>query len=265
MVGDTLEEGVILLKLIILGAGSIIPTPSRFSSGILVDSEEAGKLLLDIGPGTIEKLRRINVNPNEIKAILITHLHIDHVADLLPLIKIRAYDKEKSRLKVYGPKGLRQFLDLLLRDHRLFGYLSRLGCIDLIDIREFWRGSTDLNNVKIYFTNVEHFNGVAYRLELEGRSIVYSGDTGPDPNLIELARGCDVLIHECSFPAEKLLGKHTSDRDLIRITEEIGPKILIVVHLYPEMEEKVRELVDGLREVFDGEIYVPKDLDVVEV
>jgi len=106
---------------------------------------------------------------------------------------------------------------------------------------------------------------VAYRLELEGHSIVYSGDTAPDPKLLELARGCDILIHECSFPAERLLGKHTSDKDLIRIAAEVNPKILIVVHLYPEMESRVRELVNGLRKVFDGEVYVPKDLDVIEV
>jgi len=222
-------------------------------------------LLLDVGPGTIEKLRRVNVNPNDIRIILITHLHIDHVADLLPLIKIRAYSERRDKLKIYGPRGLRRFLDLLLRDHRLFGYLSRLGCINLIDVREVWEGSTQLHNMQLHFTNVEHFNGVAYRLELEGHSIVYSGDTAPDPKLLELARGCDILIHECSFPAEKLLGKHTSDKDLIRIAAEINPKILIVVHLYPEMESRVKELINGLRRVFDGEVYVPKDLDVIEV
>lgn len=252
-----------MLRLTILGSGSIIPTPSRFSSGILVDSEKLGKFLLDIGPGTIEKLRRINVNPNDIKAVLITHLHIDHVGDLLPLIKIRAYGG--GRLRIYGPTGLREFLDLLLRDHRLFGYLSMLGCVDLIDVREFWRGSVQLDQMKLHFTNVEHFNGIAYRIELEGRSIVYSGDTILDMNLVRLARGCDVLIHECSFPAKKLLGKHTSDEDLMRIVAEINPRILIVVHLYPEMEEKVEELINGLRKVFSGEVYVPRDLDVIEV
>lgn len=252
-----------MLRLIILGSGSIIPTPSRFSSGILVDSEEFGKLLLDAGPGTIEKLRRMNVNPNEINAVLITHLHIDHVSDLLPLIKIRAYGG--GRLKICGPPGLRGFLDLMLRDHRLFGYLFRLGCADLVDIREFWRGSTQLDQMTLHFTNVEHFNGIAYRLELEGRSIVYSGDAIPDPNLIKLARGCDVLIHECSFPAERLVGKHTSDKDLMKIAAEVNPEILIVVHLYPEMEEKVEELVNGLRKAITGKVYVPRDMDVIEV
>lgn len=251
------------MKIIVLGAGSIIPTTSRFSSGILVDSPGSGKFLLDIGPGTIEKLRKVGVDLSEIGAVLITHLHIDHVADLLPLIKIRTYNR--NRLKICGPPGLREFLDTSLRDHRLFGYLYRLGCMGVIDVNEFWRGSAQLGQMTVHFTNVEHFNGIAYRLELEERSIVYSGDTAPDQNLIKMARGCDVLIHECSFPAEKLVGKHTSDKDLIKIVSEVRPKILIVVHLYPEMEEKIEDLVEDLRRVFNGEIYVPKDMDVIEV
>ena len=249
-----------------MGAGSIIPTPLRFSSGILIESSKAGKILLDIGPGTIEKLRKLGVNPNEIETVLVTHLHIDHVVDLLPLIKLRAYASDKRRLKIYGPKGIKEWLSLLITDQRLFGYLSRLGCPDLIDVHEKHSGSSLLNpDVKVSSTPVQHFGGIAYKLELDGRTITYSGDTPRDPKLIEFARGSTVLIHECSFPREKLFGKHTSDEDLIRIVSEVEPEILIVVHLYPEMEEREESLKRRLKDAFHGEVYIPRDLDIIEV
>ncbi|RLG03991.1 MAG: hypothetical protein DRN54_01950 [Thaumarchaeota archaeon] len=252
-------------KLIFLGAGSIIPTESRFSSGILLEARGGLRILLDIGPGIIEKLRKVGVDLRSIQTILITHLHLDHVSDLLPLLKIRALIGG-GMLRILGPKGMGEWLGLMMTDQRLFGYLSKLGCHKLIDVHELWDDSLELEpGMKISSKPVEHFNGIAYRIDLEDISITYSGDAAPDPRLIELARGSEVLIHECSFPAEKLKGKHTSDEDLLRIVAEVDPKILIVTHLYPEMEEDLQRLYQLLSKAFRGRLYVPKDLDVIEV
>lgn len=254
-----------MLKLVFLGAGSIIPTELRFSSGILLEADERVKLLLDIGPGIIEKLRRIEADLRSIQAILITHLHLDHVSDLLPLLKIRALIGG-GKLRILGPKGIKEWLDLMITDQRLFGYLSKLGCSELIDVHELWDDGISFEpGVRISSKPVEHFSGIAYRIDLGEVSITYSGDVVPDPRLIRLARGSDVLIHECSFPAEKLKGKHTSAEDLLRIVVEVDPKILIVTHLYPEMEEDLPRLYQLLSRVFRGKIYVPRDLDVIEV
>lgn len=252
-------------KLLFLGAGSIIPTESRFSSGILLEADEELRILLDIGPGIIEKLRKVGIDLRSIQAVLITHLHLDHVSDLLPLLKIRALIGG-GRLKIIGPKGIKEWLSLMIADQRLFGYLSKLGCHKLIDVHELWDDSMELElGMRVSSKPVKHFNGIAYRIDLEDVSITYSGDAVPDPRLIELARGSKVLIHECSFPAEKLKGKHTSAEDLLRIVAEIRPKILIAIHLYPEMEEDLPRLYQLLSKTFQGEFYVPKDLDVIEV
>jgi len=250
----------------VLGAGSIIPTQRRFSSGILIESDAFGRILLDIGPGTIEKLRRIGIDPREIKAVLISHLHIDHVLDLLALLKIRTFPPRRI-LRIYGPSGILDWLDLMTTDRRLFGYLSDLRCKDIIRVHECWEDSRELEGgLRIRTTPVNHFRSVAYRLDLpNGVSITYSGDTAPDPKLVELGRGSTILIHECSFPADKLAGKHTSDLDLVEIARGIQPKILIAIHLYPEMEEKVDELISRLRSAFPGEVHIPEDMEVIEV
>lgn len=220
---------------------------------------------MDIGPGVIEKLRRVGVDPESISVVAISHLHVDHVSDLLPLIKLRALGS-RGRLRIFGPPGTGKWLDLLISDRRLFGYLSDLGCHEFIDLHEVWDGLVKLEpGIVLRSKPVEHFNGVAYRVDLASGSITYSGDAMPDPRLIELARGTRVLIHECSFPADKLKGKHTSTEDLRRIVAEVDPEILIVTHIYPEMEEVLQEFVKELSKEFNGLIYAPKDLDVVEV
>ncbi len=249
-----------------LGAGSILPSERRFSSGILLQYGKSNRILLDIGPGVIEKLRKLKIDLSEIKSVLITHLHVDHILDLPALIKIRAYLPRRT-LKIYGPRGIGAWLDLILTDQRLFGYLSRLGCKEFLEVYECWKDARELEpGVKIYTTPVEHFNGIAYRLEFDdGTAITYSGDTSPDPRLVELARGSKVLIHECSFPAEKMRGKHTSDDDLVEIVREVQPEILIIVHLYPEMEPWVDRLRKKLKGVFSGEVYVPEDMSTIEV
>jgi ribonuclease Z len=218
-----------------------------------------------VGPGVLEKLRRADVDPRSIDIILVTHLHLDHVSDLLPFIKLRALWNRRL-LRVFGPPGMSRMLDLLISDRRIFGYLSDLGCRDLVELHEVWDDALELKpGIILRSKPVEHFNGVAYRIDLPSTSITYSGDTTPDPRLIELARGTSILIHECSFPADRLKGKHTSAEDLMRIAGEVGPKMLVLTHIYPEMEERLQVFLEMLGERLGVKVYAPRDLDVIKV
>ncbi len=249
-------------RLIFLGTGSILPTRDRFSSGILLERGREA-LLMDIGPGIIEKLRRISFDLKRINHILITHLHLDHVADLLPFLKIASL--LKRRIKIYGPIGIGKWLDLMITDRRIFGYLSDLGCRELVEVHELWDSSLRLDDITIRAKPVEHFNGIAFRIELGDTSITYSGDTLPDRRLIELAIGSKILIHECSFPAGMLKGKHTSSEDIIKIALEVKPRILILVHLYPEMEKNLPAVLAQLSKTLGIKVYAPRDLEIIEI
>ena len=259
------------MKITLLGTGSIVPTEKRFSSGILVNA--GGKLLLlDIGPGCMEKLRRAGVHPLDIDAVLITHFHIDHVADLLPMIMARAYDREGKPatapkvLQLIGPKGFKRLVSKLVEEIPEFSYLTKLmRCYDYLDITEVWEDSCEVGGVRIFSRPVEHYNGVAYRLEAEGKSIVYSGDTIPDKNLVNLAKGCDLLIHECSFPHELLAGKHTSERQLIDIIREARPGRVAVTHMYPAWEGREEYLHSLLHRETGIPVIVGKDMMTIEL
>ncbi|MEM1666261.1 MAG: MBL fold metallo-hydrolase [Nitrososphaerota archaeon] len=260
------------MRLTFLGTGSIIPTTNRFSSAILLEIGN-DRLLLDCGPGTLEKLRRVGVDPNTISRLLLTHYHIDHVLDLPAIVKLRAFDRSGGpsqnplHLRVYGPLGLNTLIRYLFEEIPQFRYISEnLSCLKYIELKEVTKGLVEeTSTLRIKCTPVKHYDGVAYRIDAEGKSLVYSGDTVPDENLIEFAKHADVLIHECSFPDEQLLGLHTSEKGLAEVAAKVRPRLLIPVHLYPAWEGREYELKILLTKAFDGSVIVPKDLESYEI
>lgn len=259
------------MRITVLGAGSIVPTRLRHGSSILVESG-GERLLMDVGPGSVEKLRNIGINPNSIPILLLTHFHVDHVSDLPAVIKLRAFDdlgyaaQPPHLLHIYGPRGLIEFLEKLIGVGGVYGYLSEsLGCMRYLVLHEVWEGEVMGEPFRVSCAPVEHFGGVAYRVEDGEASLVYSGDTVPDERLIRLAEDADILIHECSFPEGKLLGKHTAENQLAEIAARIRPRILVVTHLYPVLEEKERELEERLREASGAKVIVARDMEVIQV
>ena len=259
------------MKLIILGAGSIVPTEKRFASGILLNIN-GYNILLDIGPGCLEKLRRIGINPVDVDILLITHFHVDHVGDMLPMIMARAYDREGNPAKypkvltLIGPIGIRNLVSRLVEDISEFRYLSTImRCYNYLDIKEMWEDMINLSFIRVKSTPVEHYNGIAYRIEAEGKNIVYSGDTIPDENLINLAKECDLLIHECSFPHERLMGKHTSEKQLIDIIRKSRPKKVVVTHLYPIWNGREEYLANLLQQETGIPVIIGEDMLTIEL
>lgn len=254
------------MKIVILGAGSIIPTASRFGSGIYVRAADS-EILLDCGPGAIEKMRRLSISPFRISAVCLTHFHIDHVSDLPALLKLRAFnleglpDSKPKELMLLGPKGLNSFLKTLIDNNEFFSYVKSLMRYDsyckTMEV-EPWK-VYDLRDVKLISAPVSHDGGVAYRLSYRGLSLAYSGDTMYDVNMVRLAEGVDVLIHECSFPQERLVGKHVSEAELARIVAETRPKTLVVTHLYPIWERQLHRLAEAIERSYRCRVVVAHD------
>jgi ribonuclease BN (tRNA processing enzyme) len=118
----------------------------------------------------------------------------------------------------------------------------------------------------------------AYRFDAKDRSIVISGDTAPSDNLVRLARGADVLVHEAFYPAavdrlvarvanasqlkQSILSHHTSVEDAGRIAQSAGVKLLVLSHLVPPDDPELGDQlwIDAASKHFDGRIVVGKDL-----
>ncbi|GBC71518.1 Ribonuclease Z [Candidatus Calditenuaceae archaeon HR02] len=254
------------MRLIVLGAGSIVPTPYRFGSGHYVEAGEI-KLLLDCGPGVLEKMRSLSLSPFKLTAVLLTHFHIDHVSDIFPLLKLRAFTPEglpnrsPDELRIFGPRGLKRFLGTLIDNNEFFSYvktLMRYESYTSLEEVEPW-GVYEFGGVRLTSAPAKHDGGVAYRIDFGGVSLVYSGDTAYSEDLVKLAKGVDVLVHECSFPHERIVGQHVSEVELARIVAQVRPETVVVTHLYPIWEGEEHKLVSTLEQSYRCRVVVARN------
>lgn len=257
------------MRIVMLGTGAAIPDPDRNQSAILITV--AGRhYLFDCGHGATHQLVRANVHPARVDTVFLSHLHYDHIADFAFFMIATWITGRETPPVVVGPPDTGHFVDSLLVDgafrkdiearvqypqrQKNFGVLKP-------DVRECEPGvvfEDDL--VRVSACYVEHIPreiSPCFGLRLDtadGQSVVFSGDTAPCDRLIELARGADLLIHECTFPekaiafrAKAAIGTwaHTSPTDLGRIAVEAGVKSLVATHFghFDSTNAVVREMM----------------------
>ncbi|MFH0823967.1 MAG: ribonuclease Z, partial [Pseudomonadota bacterium] len=190
------------MKIVILGSGTAAQSLERNASSVLVVIGDL-HLLVDIGPGTMRRLCEAGIDARLIDAILLTHFHPDHVSDLVAFLFASNYGSgplRQARFTVIGPTGLKQFLDGLVEVYRhwivptgdrMLTMEMNSDRPDLLD----WKGAT------IRSTPAVHSGpSLSYRIEADGASVTFSGDTDVCEGLVDLAHGTDLLVCECSMP-----------------------------------------------------------------
>jgi ribonuclease BN (tRNA processing enzyme) len=229
------------LKITMLGTGVGIPQPGRSQAAILVENDHA--LLLDCGAGTLLRLDEVGVSLEALDTVMLTHLHLDHISDLLALANAR-YLADMPGLMIYGPQGTEVYFEIAKSLYPNLGEMSAA----VRDLRPM--DSFSINGFDIFAEEARHsVTALAYRMEMEEKVVVYSGDTEPSPRVASLAKGADLLIHECSFPEPFDVTNHTTPKKLGSMIKNLGVKRVVLTHLYPqaagcedEMAEQVIEL-----------------------
>ena len=246
-------------RLILLGtAGGPTPKVDRSApaQAIVVDGVI---YVIDCGNGVARQMVRARLDLGAIRDVFITHHHSDHDADYGNLLSLAWATDLHTRVDTWGPPPLEAMTRLFLE----------MNATDL-DIRARDEGRPPLGSlifpheirnagvvmqderVKVTAALVQHppvVPAFAYRFDCPDRSIVLSGDTRPSENLIWLARGADVLVHEVMYlPAleqliagepdakrlrEHLLASHTSAEEVGRVATEAGVKTLVLTHFVP--------------------------------
>jgi ribonuclease BN (tRNA processing enzyme) len=214
------------LKVTMLGTGVGIPQPGRSQAAILVEADQP--LLLDCGAGTLLRLDQIGANIESLDTVVLTHLHLDHVSDLLALANAR-YLSDMPGLQIFGPAGTEEYLRSA---KRLYPNLSEMG----VAVRELLpMDSISLNGFDIFAEEARHsLPALAFRLEAEEKVVVYSGDTEPSARVAALAKDADLLVHECSFPEPFDVTNHSTPKKLGRMLKNQGIKRIVLTHLYPQ-------------------------------
>ncbi len=200
-----------LLRLTVLGSATPYATADNPCSGYLVAGGGA-RVWVDAGSGTLAQLQR-HARLDEVDAIWISHLHADHSADLLTAYYAALFADVRlaAPIPLYGPPGIADRLAHFLTNGATRSPVeSAFAVHELADGHQARVGALTLTSRAV----AHGIPAFAVRIEAEGRSLVYSGDTAPCANLTSLAEGCDVLLCEAESaeaPAEGEQVHHTPE------------------------------------------------------
>jgi ribonuclease BN (tRNA processing enzyme) len=217
------------VQLTIVGWSGSFPGPESPASCYLIDTGDF-RLVLDLGNGALGALQRYT-GLAEVDAICLSHLHADHCLDMCGYSVFQNYhpDGARSRIPVYGPPGTAERLSRALgSDH--------LGMTEAFDFTELAVGPVEIGPLRITTTHMNHpVETFGFRIEHAGQVLAYSADTGPCDELVELARGADVLLSEASFTDGPGLPEdlHLTARQAGEHAARAGAGELVLTHLVP--------------------------------
>jgi len=257
----------------VLGSGTALPTATRGSPGHLLRMADGRAVLVDPGPGSVRAAARMGCGLASLRAVLVTHFHVDHTLDLFALLfGLRNPTLSSCRLTVIGPRGI---ADLVERARGVYGDWivlppapSGSGAAARLSFVELEPGPfvveldhQRLEGVAVRMPHLGHSLG--YRLRGNARTIAYSGDTGAGAvdgaasGPVALGRGADVYVLEAAFPEGSETSSHLTPGAAARIASACGTKELVLTHFYPETERSdVRSIA---REHYLGTLVLAHD------
>jgi ribonuclease Z len=282
------------LSVTLLGTGSPMPSPDRAGPATLISAGEgpdAEHYLVDAGRGVLMRVAAAGLGAPNLTAVLITHLHSDHITDLNDVITTRwVMTFTETPLTIVGPVGTRSVVDHLLASlapdigYRIAHHedLDHPPPVTVIEVTE---GAVDLpdgqgGKVSITCGPTDHKPvepSVGFRFDFGGAGVVVAGDTVPCDGLDALCAGADAVVHTvirkdiiANVPMQRMkdtLDYHSSPEEAARTAARAGLSTLILTHYVPPMplsgtEDDWRALA---AEHFPGTIELGDDLHRVDI
>ena len=275
-------------RLLLLGTGGGPRPRAATSAPAQVIIANGVPYVVDCGDGVSRQLVTAGVPLPTLRHIFITHQHSDHNADYGNLIWLAWAAGLRTQVDAWGPPPLadmtRLFFEMNAFDiNTRIADEGRVSPAPLVRVHELTGGGVVLQdeNLKVTAAVVNHppiQHAFAYRFDAPDRSIVISGDTAVSKNLIALAQGADVLVHEVLWlPAvdrivakipnattlkQHIIDSHTSAEDCGRVAAAAGVKTLVLSHLVPPDDPSITDQmwIDAAKKHFRGPVIVGKDL-----
>lgn len=276
-----------MIEVTLLGTGSPIPDPDRAGPSTLVRA--GGRtFLVDCGRGVLQRLTAAGSGANALSALLLTHLHSDHITDLGDVLITRwisTFTPDPAPLQIIGPPGtaqvVRATLDAFGHDigYRI-AHHADLTAPPEVSVHECTDGMVwEDDEVQVMAAPTDHrpvAPTIGFRIEHAGASVVLAGDTVPCPTLDALAAGAGALVHTAirkdlvdAVPMQRfrdICDYHSTVEQAADTAARAGVGILILTHYVPGMvagtEDQWRALAAGR---FDRQIELGDDLLRVQV
>jgi len=276
-------------QVILLGTGNPNPDPEHSGCSVAIVVNDV-PYIIDFGPGVVRQAAALSpryggtieaLNVKNIKRAFLTHLHSDHTVGYPDLIFTPWVMGRDEPLQVYGPEGIIEMTDNILKayqediKYRLYGLQPANNQGWRVYAHEIKQGKFYQDeNVTVEAFFVEHGswpNAYGFRFATSDKIIVISGDTRPCDNILKFSQGADILIHEvyCQKTYEKKnefwkkyhAKNHTSTYELAEIANKTKPGLIILYHIlfWGATDE---DLLKEISEKYDGKVVVGTDLGI---
>ena len=277
------------------------PRPHRAqSSNLLIVN---GTLyVIDAGDGAARRIAKAGFNVRDVGTIFITHHHDDHTAGVGTLMSA-AWDNQRTKpINVYGPPQTEELVKAAVQYFTISADIRIADGGRTIPIGQLFFGHDvgagviyNDNNIRVTTIENTHFDfqkipasarqkSYSYRFETPGRVIVFTGDTGPNEALVELAKGADLLVSEANSieqrmqdlirsgqwqvmtPEEQVRIKgqmaegHLSTDDVGKMATRAGVKTVVLTHLTWKADDDYSTWADEVKKHFSGPVLIAKDL-----
>ena len=227
------------MNLTILGASAACPAPGGACSSYLVQ-HDATNLVLDCGPGSLPNLRRA-LDYRAVTAVVLSHLHSDHILDLIPYRYGLRYGPgarpDAPRLPLWAPPDGAAYLERLGQ-----ALAGEPGFFDAgFEVREYDPAAgLTIGPLRLSFAPLPHYVPVwGIRCTAGDATLVYSADSGPTPALADLARGADLFLCDATLlqpdPGDPRQRGHLTAAEAGAIAQAAGVRRLLLTHLWPEL------------------------------
>ena len=285
------------IRVVLLGTGRPDPVIDRFGPATLV---EAGgqKLLFDAGRGASQRLWQLKIPLGQVHALFLTHLHSDHTVGIPDLWLTgwlpTPFGGRKTPLEVWGPTGTVDMMSALGKayqwDIRVRGEGEHLPPEGIkVLAHDIIEGVLyDRQGLKVTAFLVDHGGllkpAFGYRVDYAGHSVVISGDTRPNENLIRHAAGTDVLVHEVAAvrpellersptaaTARRILSFHSSPEEAGRVFARVRPKLAVFTHVALLTTDRNfqpptgADVIRRTRTVYAGAVLLGEDLMTIDI
>jgi len=225
------------VKLTVLGSGTYLPDPERGAPGFLLQDADHS-VLVDSGSGTLQRLGRAGVDPVSLDALVYTHRHVDHCADLAAIVFHIKHHPSPARLRdlpIFAGQGFAAHLELLQQAYD--------GAIEPshFDLRvhelsvEGPSHSSIAGGLVLDTQPAVHSAGALHLrfTSADGVTVAFSGDTGPSEALEQLAAGVDLFVCECALSPDNDYAHHLNANQVAAIVAAARPRRVVLTHLYP--------------------------------